>query len=115
MQFGSRGRRDGIVGETGAGAIWVAAIARALFGLGLTDLETAEAVFCVLTLGWYKGARGCVPTLVLDEAAGPLVTRRGEELVTVFMFLSSFCKAAMLDFGPFLVRLVVSKRRDFGG
>lgn len=89
MQFGSRGRTEGSGGGAAAGAILVAADARALLGLGLADLEIVEPCFCELNLDWLIGARGGTTTLVLVGAVGPLVTRRGEEVVIVFMFLSS--------------------------
>lgn len=90
MQFGSRGRTEGSGGGGAAGgAILVAADARALLGLGLTDLETVETCFCEPNLDWLTGARGCSPTLVLMGAVGPLAARRGEDVVIVFMFLSS--------------------------
>lgn len=90
MQFGSIGRTEGSGGGAAAGAILVAADAQALLGLGLTDLEMVETCFCEPNLDWLTGARGCTPILVLVGAGGPLVARRGEEdLVIVFMFLSS--------------------------
>lgn len=89
MQLGSRGRSGGSAGGAASGAIWVAADVRAVFGLGLVDLEMVEPCFCEPNLDWFTGARGCTPTLVLEGAEGPLETRRGEEVVIVFMFLSS--------------------------
>ena len=92
LQFGPRGRTEGSGGGAAAGATLVAADARAPPGLGLADLETVETCFCDANLDWLTGARGCSPTLVLVDAVGPLVTRRGEDVVIVFMFLSSFCE-----------------------
>lgn len=89
LQFGSRGRTDGSGGGAAAGAILVAADARAFLGLGLTDLEMAETCFCGANLDWLTGGRGCTATLGLVGAVGPLVARRGEDVVIVFMFLSS--------------------------
>lgn len=88
MQFGSRGRTEGSGGGAAAGAIFVAADARALLGLGLAGLEIVETCFWELNLDWLTGARGWT-TLVLASVVGPLVPRRGEEVVIVFMFLSS--------------------------
>lgn len=90
MQFGSRGKTDGRGGGgAAAGAVLVAADPRTLLGLGLADLVVVETGFCEPNLDWLTGARGCGPTLVLVGAVGPLVARRGEDVVIVFMFLSS--------------------------
>lgn len=89
LQFGSRGRSEGGGAGRAAGAILVTADARALLGLGLVDLEIVETCFCEPGLDWLTGALGCGPTLVLMGAVGPLVARRGEDAVIVFMFLSS--------------------------
>lgn len=89
LQFGSRGRTDGSGGGAAAGTVLVAADARAFLGLGLTDLEMVETCFCGANLDWLTGGRGCTATLVLVGAVGPLVARRGEDVVIVFMFLSS--------------------------
>lgn len=91
MQFGSRGRTDGRGGGGAAvGASLVAADPRPLLGLGLADLVVVKTgLVCEPILDWLTGARGCSPTLVLVTAVGPLVARRGEDVVIVFMFLSS--------------------------
>lgn len=89
LQFGSRERSEGSGGGVATGAIRVAADERAFLGLGLTVLEMVEPCFCDPNLDWVTGARGCTPTLVLVGADGTFEARRGEEVVIVFMFLSS--------------------------
>lgn len=90
MQLGSTGRTEGGGGGgPAAGTILVTANARALLGLGLADLAMAEPCFCELSLDWLTGARDCTPTLVLEGAVVPLVARRGDDVLIVFMFLSS--------------------------
>lgn len=89
LQFGSRGRTAGSGGGAAAGAILVAADARAILGLGLVDLEIFDGCFWAVSLDWLTGGRGCSPTLVLVAAVGAFVGRRGEDVAMVFMFLSS--------------------------
>lgn len=117
LQFGSRGRTDGGGGTAAAGAFWAAAVTRVFLGLGLTNLEAVNTCFWELSRDWLSGGRGCSPTLVLVGAAGALTGRRGDAILTVLMFFSSFWKPGLRDFGPAnaVVRLVRSKRRDFEG
>lgn len=77
-----------------AGATRDAADPRAVLGLGLSALVVVEPGFCDPNLVWPAGARGWTPVLVLEVAAGPLATRRGEAEGIVFMFLSSLWKPA---------------------
>ena len=94
-----------------------AAGARAPFSFGLARLEAATPCFFRPILAWVTGVRGCTPARILVFSEEAFVGRRGEELVIVFMFLSSLRKPGPWDFGSaaVLVRLLVSRRRGLGG